>query len=87
MLDYPVAAFNRERAVEPSLLVIACIVGALVIWGCLRLGAKRPTAGWVWALLFLFGIALVVDLISITALGTNTNTTFSTVPRQKEAGK
>src|SRR4051812_7069940 len=58
VLGYPVAAFDREFAVEPYILVIACLVGGLVVWGLLRVGAKRPTAGWAWVLVLLFFGAL-----------------------------
>jgi hypothetical protein len=73
--------------VEPFVLVIAGLVGGLVVWGLLRVGAKRPTANWAWALVFLFAVVLIVDLISVRVLGTNANNTFSTAPRQKAEGK
>jgi hypothetical protein len=87
MLGFSLAAFDRERAVEPYLVVIVCIVAALVIWGLMRVGAQRPTAGWAWALVFLFSIALVADIVSMRILGTSATPTFFTAPRQKAEGK
>lgn len=87
MLGFSLAAFDWKRAVEPYLAVIVFIIAALVIWGLVRVGAQRPTAGWAWALLFLFAIALVVDIISMQILGTSAKSTFSTAPRQKAEGK
>jgi len=87
VLGFYLAAFDWERAVEPYLAVIVCIVAALVIWGLMRVGAKRPTAGWAWVLVFLFAVALDVDIISMRSLGTIAKPTFSTAPRPKAEGK
>lgn len=86
MLGYPVA-LGRESAVEPYVLVIACLVGGLVVWLLLRVGAKRPTAGWAWVLILLFVIALAADVLSVWVLGTNAKDTFSSVPQQENEEK
>jgi hypothetical protein len=84
MRGYPVAAFDRERALGPFLPVIACLMACLLVWGLLRVGAKRPTASWAWALVLLFAALLVADLLSMRGTNTNANDTFSTAPQKTE---
>lgn len=41
--------------------------------------SKSKTGNWAWALVFLGGLALVVDILSIRMLGSNANQAFSAV--------
>ncbi len=69
---------------DPFLLMIACLVAVLLVWGLMSVGAKRRTAGWAWALVMLFAAALVVEVVSMRTLGTNAKAPFATPPRQAE---